>query len=181
MIRKHKLLSIICFFMLTICLAQENSNAYLKNGKTALITAISENNFEKTKLLIQQGSDVNLAETSGLQGTALMYASSIGNFDICKLLLENGAKINAVDKNNDHALNWATFSGKIPVMKLLIEKNADLFLKSKHGTAVDVAFRLWHHDSIANAFKHTKIARLTTKKEEKLITCLLYTSPSPRD
>lgn len=170
---KHLLLSITCFFALTNCVAQENVNTYDENGKTPLIAVISMNNFEKAKQLIQKGANVNLHETTGLQGSALMYASSIGNLELCKLLLDNGAKINAVDKNNDHALNWATFSGKIPIMKLLIENNADLFLKSKHGTAVDVAFRLWHHDSVSNVFKHTKIARLTTKKEQKLITAIL--------
>lgn len=171
--KKHHIFTTICLFLLTICVAQENVNTHDENGKTPLITAVSENNLKKTKQLIQKGANVNLHETTGLQGTALMYASSIGNIEICKLLLENGAKINAVDKNNDHALNWAAFSGKIPVMKLLIDKNADLFLKSKHGTAVDVTFRLWHHDSVSNVFKSTKIARLTTKKEQKLITAIL--------
>ncbi|WP_298424619.1 ankyrin repeat domain-containing protein [uncultured Kordia sp.] len=171
--KKYHIYSIIILFTLTICAAQENVNTHNENGKTPLITAVSENNVEKVKQLIQKGANINLHETTGLQGTALMYASSIGNIEICKLLLENGAKINAIDKNNDHALNWAAFSGKIPVMKLLIEKKADLFLKSKHGTAVDVAFRLWHHDSVSNVFKSTKIARLTTKKEQKLITAIL--------
>lgn len=171
--KKQYILLLICFLLVQIGFGQNTINSHDGNGKTSLLIAISENNIEKTKQLIQQGANVNLAQLKGLQGTPLMYASSVGNVEICNILLENGAKINAVDTNNDHALNWATFSGKIPVMKLLIEKDANLFLKSKHGKAVDVALRLWHHDSVANVFRTTKIARLLTKKEQKLVTAIL--------
>ncbi|WP_430412550.1 ankyrin repeat domain-containing protein [Kordia sp.] len=171
--KRQHILTLICFLLLKISFGQNSINSHDEKGKTPLVRAVSENNLEKTKQLILQGANVNLAELKGLQGTPLMYASSIGNIEICSVLLENGAKINAVDKNKDHALNWATFSGKIPVMNLLIEKDADLFLKSKHGKAVDVAFRLWHHDSVANVFRTTKIVRLLTKKEKKLVTAIL--------
>ena len=59
-----------------------------------------------------------------------MYASSVGNVAICNLLLANGAQLNAVDKNKDHALNWATYSGKVAVMQLLI-KNPSNIVTSK--------------------------------------------------
>ncbi len=171
--KKQYILILICSLLVKIGVGQNHVNSHDENGKTPLLIAISENNLEKVKQLIQQGANVNLAQLKGLQGTPLMYASSVGNVEICNILIENDAKINAVDKNNDHALNWATFSGKIPVMKLLIKKDADLFLKSKHGTAVDVAFRLWHHDLVANVFRTTKMARLLTKKEQKLVTAIL--------
>lgn len=148
-------------------------NTFDAHGKTALIKAILNKNIDEVKLLLQKGAKINLAETKGLQGTPLMYAASTGNIELCKLLIDNGAKINQVDINKDHALNWATYYGYVNIMHLLIEKGADLTMKSKHGTAVDVALRLWHHDSVAQPFKNTLLARRLSKSENKLIKAVL--------
>mgnify|MGYP005991687347 CR=1 FL=1 len=147
-------------------------NKFDTNGKTALIKAVSSKKIEEVKILLKKGADINLQEKNDLKGSPLMYAASTGDIVLCQLLIENDANINQLDINKDHALNWATFYGHIDVMKLLIQKGTDLSIKSKHGTAVDVALRLWHKDSVANVFKSTKLARSLTKKESKFIKYL---------
>ncbi len=164
------ILSLITYYT---SISQETINIYDENGKTPLLNAISKNNITKTIQLLEKGADANMAEAKGLHGTPLMYAASLGNIKICELLLEQGAKVNALDKNGDHALNWAAFSGKVSTIRLLLKNDADVMLKSKHGTAADVALRLWHHDSVANLFRHTKIASSLSTKEEKLVNAIL--------
>jgi len=120
----------------------ETINDYDSNGKTQLIVAATANQMDEVKALLDNGANVNLPEQKGLVGTPLMYATSTGNVELCKLLIDRGAKVNVVDVNKDHALNWATYYGHVKIMKLLIDSGTDLTLKSKHGTAVDVGFRL---------------------------------------
>lgn len=169
------ILIFLCFLNTGHILAQQpvnNIDEFDKNGKTALIRAISSKKIDEVKALLKNGADINLQEKKGLQGTPLMYAASTGDLDLCKLLIENKAKINQLDINNDHALNWATFYGYIDIMNLLIENGTDLSIKSKHGTAIDVALRLWHNDSVANVFRSTKVARTLSKNELKFIKAL---------
>ncbi|WP_347173009.1 ankyrin repeat domain-containing protein [Polaribacter uvawellassae] len=169
------ILIFLCFINTGYLLAQQPSNnidVFDENGKTALIRAISNKKIELVKTLLKKGAKINLQEKNGLRGTPLMYAASTGNLDLCKLLIENKANINQLDINKDHALNWATFYGYVDIMNLLIKKGTDLSLKSKHGTAVDVALRLWHKDSVANVFRSSKIARTLSKNEVKFIKAL---------
>ncbi|WP_347924298.1 ankyrin repeat domain-containing protein [Pontimicrobium sp. SW4] len=151
---------------------EEGLNQFDSEGKTRLIKAVSNKEFDKVKTLLQKGADVNLAEKDGLKGTALMYAVSTGDKLLCQLLLEHDANINQLDVNKDHALNWATFYGYVDIMSLLIKEGTNLSLKSKHGTAVDVALRLWHHDSVANIFRSTSLAQLITKDENKFLKAI---------
>lgn len=146
-----------------------NINAYDENGKTKLIIAATANRIDEVNTLLVNGANVNLAEQKGLEGTPLMYATSTGNVELCKLIIDHGANVNAVDVNKDHALNWATYYGHVKIMTLLINSGTDLTLKSKHGTAVDVGFRLWHHDSVVQPFKNTSIAKSLSKSENELV------------
>jgi len=151
---------------------KENLNQFDSDGKTALLRTITNKEIDKAKSLLQKGADVNLAEKNGLQGSPLMYAASTGNMQLCKLLIDHGANTNQLDINEDHALNWATYYGYVDIINLLINSGTDLTIKSKHGTAVDVAFRLWHHDSVAEVFRSTKLARTLAKTEFEFIKSL---------
>jgi ankyrin repeat protein len=153
--------------------AQSNVDLYDENGKTAFIKAISTKDLNEVKSLLNKGANINHPEQNGLEGTPLMYAVSTGDLKLCKLLIENGANVNQLDSNRDHALNWATYYGYIPIMNMLIKKGADVKLKSKHGTAVDVAFRLWHNDSVAQPFMNTEIARPISTDEKRLVNAVI--------
>lgn len=54
--------------------------------------ACAVNSYEKTKLLIEMGADVN--HENGFGKTALFYAIQYGNQAVVKLLVENGADVN---------------------------------------------------------------------------------------
>jgi ankyrin repeat protein len=146
-------------------------NAHDSSGITPLIMSVKSRNYEVIHKLLEKGADLNLAEKGNLQGTPLMYASTTNDQAISRLLLDKGALVNALDKNNDHALNWATYYGHTQVMILLLERGADLSLKSKHGGAIDVCFRLWHADSVANILR-TNLLHNGHLKEHKLIVAV---------
>ena len=103
-------------------------------GKTTLMAAVQENNFEATKKLMAAGAAVNavslnpkdIVGNSGCSspykiGTGerspLNYALSESSEDIVKLLLEAGAKINHVDSAGNTILDY--FDGKGPTEKNL--------------------------------------------------------------
>ncbi|MFY7671067.1 ankyrin repeat domain-containing protein [Tenacibaculum sp. MEBiC06402] len=168
-ITKHLKLIVLLLFLHKIGKAQEAHNTFDEKGRTPLINAILQKNVLAVKTLIDKGSNVNLKEKNGLQGTPLMYATSTGSVLLCELLIKKNAKINAVDINNDHALNWATYYGNVSIMDYLISKGADINLKSKHGNAIDVAYRLWHHDSVANVFRNYINTESLNQKQLKMI------------
>jgi len=151
----------------------ETSHYYDESGRTTLINAILAKDSTAVKNLVADEFLVNLPEKEGLQGTPLMFAATMGQYETCKLLIKNGADINQLDVNRDHALNWAAFSGQVSTMELLLSNGADATLKSKHGTALDVSLRLWHHDSVARVFRHTKIAKSIQSKERKFVNAIL--------
>ena len=163
---------ITTLLFLNITNAQNSVNTFDEKGRTPLINAILQKDVLAVKTLIDKGSNVNLKEQNGLQGTPLMYATSTGNVQLCKLLIEKNTKINAIDINKDHALNWATYYGHVSIMSLLLENGADLYLQSKHGTAIDVAYRLWHNDSVANVFRKYIPNKPYSKKQLKMLNAV---------
>ncbi|NNJ90656.1 MAG: ankyrin repeat domain-containing protein [Gammaproteobacteria bacterium] len=67
-----------------------NLNSTTLYSRTLLQTAISEENTEALKLLLDNGADINY-RVSNEDLTPLMYAVNTGNSDIVTLLLNNGA------------------------------------------------------------------------------------------
>lgn len=148
--------------------AQSQLDAYDSLGNTALIQAVRNQNLDEVKELLAKGANPNKPTGAGLNGSPLMYAVAYNNVPIARALLEAGAAIDQVDTNGDPAINWATYYGYVPSMKFLIAKGADLTIKSKHGTPVDVGFRLWHADSVAQVFREAMNVDLP-KNDKKLI------------
>ncbi|MBQ8613966.1 MAG: ankyrin repeat domain-containing protein [Ruminiclostridium sp.] len=77
-------------------------------GDTPLICAINHDNVKITKLLLENGADVNTANFSGK--TPLMHAVCEKNEEIVRMLMEKGADPYAVDNYGqslyDHAKHW---------------------------------------------------------------------------
>ncbi len=147
------------------------------NGKTVLINAILENDQDLFTSLLRQKELINLPEKTGLKGTPLMYAASAGHLDMCKALIAQKAQINKGDLNNDHALNWAAFSGNSHIITLLLAHGADLSLKSKHGDAIDVVYRLWHHDTVARPFREYLASKTAIEKPPSIIQAVNSNNP----
>jgi ankyrin repeat protein len=73
------------------------------HGSTPLLGAVLKNNFDKVKLLLKNGADINgtfdsggfCSESQGYTGdTPLMWAARDGNAKMAELLIQSGADIN---------------------------------------------------------------------------------------
>lgn len=146
---------------------------FSQEGYSAIHYAIFEQHPKVIDLLLKAGVDPGIKSRDRLNGTPLMYAVSLPDVFISQLLIDHGADVNAVDANGDHALNWATYSGNVAQMKLLIRSGADLNLRSKHGDVVDVALRLWHADSVVNVFRDTGIYEKQKSKADALVRAVV--------
>ncbi|MEQ8364859.1 MAG: ankyrin repeat domain-containing protein [Cyclobacteriaceae bacterium] len=142
---------------------------YNDAGSTPMIMAVSNSDEKMVGLLLRSKADPNQKERKGLEGTPLMYCSINPNTNIASLLIDNGAEVNTIDVNKDPAINWAAYYGNIAFMKLLIGHGADLSMQSKHGTSLDVGLRLWHADSVMDAFRPTRFNKVIDTKTESLL------------
>ena len=114
-----------------------------KGGATSLHISCREGNFEITKILVDNGANVNIVDNEGW--SPLMRASLAGNKDIVELLLKNGAKAHLLNSLNESALIHATTSKCVECINQIIEngnliKNVDtLLLKSQIADAFLIA------------------------------------------
>jgi ankyrin repeat protein len=84
---------------------------WVMQGQTPdLYLAARTNNVKLAEVLIDQKVDISVA-----------------------ILLDNGAKINSADVNGATALLYAVEFGRTSVVKLLMARHADPFLKDKRG------------------------------------------------
>lgn len=88
-----------------------------------LIQAITENNINRVKKLLDAGASAN--QMYDKNGTVLMYACGHNYSDIVSLLLNHGAKINTVINGVVSALRITCASGNTQLVKLLLKHGAD--------------------------------------------------------
>jgi len=117
--------------------------------KQFMIAAIS-NSIEELKELINDGIDINWADTEGHKMTALMYACFNDHIDVVKLLIKH--KVNmSIKRNYDGktALMYAVQEGHYKITKLLIENDCDIFSKCLDGkSALNIGLLLNHEEII---------------------------------
>jgi ankyrin repeat protein len=140
------------------------------NGNPMLILAIRDKSLRVTDLLISNpATDVNLSNKSGenslmmasIDGelpivealvlkkkanvnksgwTPLHYACSTGKLSVAEFLIANGAQVNALSPSETTPLMMAVSSGNDLLIKLLLDKGADLRIRNHEGfSAIDVA------------------------------------------
>jgi len=102
-------------------------NSKDKDGRTPLLIAINNCNWDMIKLLLSSGADVNVVNNIG-QGT-LHYGARIGAIDLCKDLLSKGLDINLRDKNGRTPLYYAVQMNNKKTAFFLISKGADVKTK----------------------------------------------------
>ena len=81
-------------------------NLCAKYGWTALEQSVDYGQYEKIKILLAAGADVNARNTCDGK-TALMEACGRGWKEIVKLLIESGAMVNMQDKEGHNAVWYA--------------------------------------------------------------------------
>lgn len=94
-------------------------------------------------LLLEHGANMNVqnnAHEDWLGNTALHLACKNSSFGIVSFLLENGADPCLLDAGGANALFYASFSGNLRAMKVLLELGLDVNLQDVYGfTAIHVA------------------------------------------
>ncbi|WP_342255471.1 ankyrin repeat domain-containing protein [Spiroplasma endosymbiont of Poecilobothrus nobilitatus] len=110
-----------------------NNKSYLNIGclHWASLNLKNINNLEITKLLIDNGADVNLQDENGT--TPIYYAISTDNIEIVKLLIDNGADVKNINKNGLTPLYYAIILDKKEMVQFLINNGADVNLRDKNG------------------------------------------------
>jgi len=109
-----------------------------------------ENNLKFIEFLIEQGADVNHAQTGGDKMTTLINAAFHNNHNMVAFLLDAGADPNLLNKKGYSALMFS--SGQVIMnmrhhphdyclksMQLLLDKGADPHVKVGHRTALSIA------------------------------------------
>lgn len=98
---------------------------------SALLDAAWENNFDKVKLLVSQGADVNTRSYDN--ATPLHFAVSNNNIDMVKLLVYKSANINAKDYKQKTPLHLCAEYGLDSIAEFMILSKAKLDLKNNKG------------------------------------------------
>ena len=107
-----------------------------KFGETPLMIASIEGELPLVKRLVQQRN----AQINHIGWTPLHYACAKGYFEVSQYLISNGAMIDSLSPGNTTPLMMAVQSGNEILVKLLLDKGADLQLRNSQGlTAIDIA------------------------------------------
>ena len=107
---------------------------------TKLLEVIKNNDFERVKLLVSKGADINIKNRYG--NTPLNTASGFGYFEIVKYLIEHNAE-------NTDALIMASMNGHEKIVKYLIEQGADVDIQDERGeTALMNASQNGHYNIV---------------------------------
>ncbi len=94
-----------------------NVNLTDKNGKSLLLIATHNNNFEMAKLLVSYKADVN--QQDKIQDSPFLYAGAAGHLKLVQLYLSHGARFDVFNRYNGTALIPASERGHLEVVKLL--------------------------------------------------------------
>ena len=94
------------------------------NGDTPLLWAVTgKNPYEASKLLIENGADVNATNDGGV-APATILAGSVPK--VVKLLKDNGADLDTKFANGDPPIAIAASVGNLEIVKALVENGADV-------------------------------------------------------
>jgi uncharacterized protein len=130
---KDKSNDVIAFLLSNQVTDVDISNKY---GETPLMIASIEGDLPLVKTLVQ----TKKAQIDHVGWTPLHYACSRGHLEIAEYLIANGAIVDSMSPGNTTPLMMAVQSGNEQLIKLLLDKGADLKIRNVNGlTAIDIA------------------------------------------
>lgn len=112
-----------------------NLNEFTEEELSPVYTAISYENSEALKILLEAGADPNLKDTYGdesLTTSPLFYAIYCENTDAIKVLVENGGKVNISTSGGYTPLMMATYNN-LEDITILEEAGADTNAVDSYG------------------------------------------------
>ena len=112
--------------------------AYKYDGTTPLTTAVTNEDIETTRKLLECGVDINKRTDRG--GSAIYIATYLGNEELINLLLEYNPDVNKQDNRGKSPLMQAATNGRPHIVEKLLNAGARPNDKDKKGkTALDYA------------------------------------------
>ncbi|MEI7912451.1 MAG: ankyrin repeat domain-containing protein [Verrucomicrobiota bacterium] len=96
------------------------------DSDSALQLAAGNGHLETVKFLVEKGADVNAIMYCGTTETPLLNAVFGRNKEIVELLIDEGANINQTFPRQESILDLAAQLGHTAIVKLLVERGADL-------------------------------------------------------
>lgn len=127
-----------------------NINFKNQDGFTPVHTAVNNDKMEVVEELLKNGADPNITNYKSISPlhTAL---SLIKNINILKLLLEYGAHVDHYDQHGNTPLVYACYMGNLEMVKLLVNKGADIECSKGERTPMETA--VYHnYDEIVEYF-----------------------------
>ena len=125
-----KLVKMVCVAMLLGAVSIEAGELHM-----AAQYSYGDNGFDKVKLLVSKGADVNEKDYNGETPLMAGVQSADKPVEITKYLIEKGADVNAKDNKGRTALMMASSKSFPPTVKVLIESGGcgffSFFSKSK--------------------------------------------------
>lgn len=113
----------------TICKLAKRIQEF--GSTTAFLKSVEEDDYESTKILLEQGVNVNVVDSQ--KYNACMFAIANNNCKMVELLLQYRIDCNATDWQGGTALIWAADSGCLPIVQLLIQKKVRLNISDDSG------------------------------------------------
>lgn len=100
-------------------------------GKTPLFFAVTFDQMDVAKLLVDRGANINAKDITGL--TPLHVAAFMGHKDMVVFLLEKGVPIESLDNFGDTPLHVAAYKDRPEVFELLLSRGANIAAKNNEG------------------------------------------------
>lgn len=121
-----------------------------RSGHFPLSLAASWNEPEMVQALLQGHASVDQHNDNRYKTTPLMESTRHTNVEVARALLKAGAQVNQPDVNQDHALNWAVYFGRTPLVELLLAHQANVAQvgQDSQDNALDIALRQNHPDIV---------------------------------
>jgi len=102
-------------------------------GTSPLMRAVSANNIETCRYLLENGADVNAVSTDFAGETPFIAACSKKHYELATMLRDSGANINAKGSKGNNAMHLAATSGNIDTIKFLVGLGAKTDKKNDEG------------------------------------------------
>jgi len=116
---------------------KDNVNSVV-NHSTLLIIAITQEQSNIVKLLIEKGADIDQCKSNRIKPSPLMMASYFRNKLIVQLLIESKCNLNQQNSEGNTALHYSlcyshNTSEKILIGKILMKAGVDPYIQNNKG------------------------------------------------
>jgi len=143
-----------------------------------LLEAVRLGDLAAVAFNLQAGADVNAVDGRGFPPVSL--AAAAGHVEVLSsLLLHEGVDVNLVENDGWSPLMFAAYTGKVDSVKLLLEKGANPYLRSRSGAnATEIASNK-NHPEVVKLINNNGLKRAINDKDVPRIKQMLLAGADP--